>query len=424
MDKRNAYVDNMDDDFDVDEYINEQKAEKKKQKQGMSNKDMAAFAGTKLLAVLGIALAVVLAVVAILGFALFGWGSKIKSKLADRKAENVEGEILTEEVNNGIDVVSPSNNAGEVQHYTIHDIPFSAWIDCNGEEPSLDGISNYRVTLQPTGRLDAESVTLSNVGDLSGYFLVNPEGFSEGDKLYSFVVEFNPRAILRLVKYAEPGGDEPRFVTIDSFSAERYYYDGVSQDYSIDSVDVEVTQDSIVFKNVHFPEENLSDLDLFSLDGRIVKVGNRIGNNFNQHFPTMATVMNTAYDAVSEEEVIESAGTDSEESRTSGFKYAGCFRLLSDSGVEIELDDEGNVRFITNYPYEGGNLMLEGRYSYDEKYSGYEDQGSEYFIHMHFPDAPNGVTEAEAVYDGEVSMLYLNTDGFGDMGTAEFEKVW
>lgn len=370
---------------------------------------------------------------------------------ADYVASNGDYEEIVDkdlaEAGDGLDVNNDMNSDSLSEGKYPEETVTQEWIMLpqeGGRVPQAKDIENYEVILSYYDSQDATSIEICGVGTMESFFLCNPEGYSDGDALYRWGVAFSDKCGVIATGRAHQCGESPTWEVPrpEYFTAQLVYERNGEKVY--EDIDLGFGSDSVVFFNVHIPDDVGVDFAALDSEGRDrFEVCNQIGpykydavyapvyalpseaDSFHASNISQEEVYESEeyYDYVDAEEyepeyVVEEAGNtqssdssskNSARSPKAGLPAAGFYR--SDDGtVKMDIMEDGLI-----YYYSADSMKYEGWYTYDSEGSGYSDQGGIYNLHIHY-GTPDGELKMEVQIDTEVSGLQV-LSGPGDYGS-------
>lgn len=394
--------DDLDDDFDVDDYVKAERTNKK----------------SPLPLILGISFAVIVITLLTLGYFVFGWFDGLFGKDKDDELKG-DTEIEAEYENESqaeIKPVAESRRDGDNQ-ITGLTTPRSfdelyrtdSWIVCNGISPFEADYDRVSMEIAALDAHNASRITVRGIGDMTGQFLINPKGYSE-QELYVFEIDM-PYSTLYLVGMGE-GGTEPKFVDASYFDAYLFYRDN-GEDRKI-PVEFSAGDDGITFYNVSIPD--VGALDFTTIEEKAFAFGIRA--HLADYGPAGSPVI-TVFDGNNEPEYSENGSQSAADAAASvtadDFTYFGVFTCTEDYGEYtpyIFLKSDGTFEFYANMAE--FTTMMYGTYTYQAEGSGL------YNIHLAFEGNSPELSQADLQYGTEGEMLSFLTPGFGLMGGDDY----
>lgn len=371
----------------------------------------------------------------------------LKKKPGTDKDKNAENNITTEntisEDNDVVDndMTTEKDFDESTSEYSGVQVDSHDYIRTTGKSPLDSDISGFSVLLMSPNDNGFIGMIAYGTGEIEGEFLVNPAGRSNGAELYTWDFFFSDKVGVRVYGLADygdykeakyvSGKDYLRAAVIsrdgDAISVHEEIPFGAGPDgFSVDSFDLrkydeninpyDITTVEIITTLGDYRQSGERLVTVMGDEGEILFGGDEIINE-SSSINNDSVIDETIY----EEEQWMGSGVDLHSSGMPGFKHAGAFEctdksLPADALPRINLEDDGYCELFVNLG--DGCYKFQGYYEYKSSDSGYDAQGGETYIYMHFPGNSDDISYAELLYDGGIDdgYIYFLTYGFGLMG--------
>ncbi len=432
IDENTNYVDDEEDDIEYLDGYNT--VQPRKQKKRLSKKGV----------ITGIIIGVVILLAVLIVFFVRNRANIDDAILDDQSVEelNETSAEETEDSTNDSSQDTASETEGKVTY--PEETETQEWIQMSDETakyPKASNIEDYTVIIAYIDATNVSSISVFGIGAADNRYLCNPDGYKDGDVLYRWSVSLSEQCKLIMEGKAYDCGTEKvwEYPSLGFFSAQLVYEKNGEE--TVEDIEFSLGVDDVAFMNFIIPEGVGVDLPALGDDGTdMMEVSSKIGPyEYSGHYaPAYAYVvedleyykpsnkpheertpkshsktdeeyeMEKLAEAAGGEYVLEDSVADSYAkymdddysggftgSPQAGLPAAGFYRS-DDGSVTMDIMDDGLIAYIS-----ADSMKYEGWYTYDTEYSGYTDQGSLYYIHVHF-GSPSGELTMELIIDTEV----------------------